>query len=227
MAYGPVDALPSDEELACQAQRGCTSSFDRLLRRFQGPLLQFLRHRGAGSDAEDLLQETFLRVYQNLHRYSRQWPFSSWLFTIARRISINHHRAARRTKSDQGVEFLAAVAPEPWRAMAAAEDRQSLWSLAARTLSEVQTTTLWLYYVEELPVHEIARVLGRSPGSVKVLLFRARRKLLPLVQMLDGKARLDGRHESVARGEQESDAGRESRTRHALPLPATAEISHG
>jgi RNA polymerase sigma-70 factor, ECF subfamily len=216
MAYGPVDALSSDEELACQAQRGCTSSFDRLLRRFQGPLLQFLRHHGASSDAEDLLQETFLRVYQNLHRYDRRWSFASWLFTIARRISINHHRAARSQTSNQAIDLLASVTPEPWLAMAAKEDRQNLWSLAAKTLSEEQTTILWLYYVEDLPVYEIARVLGRSQGSVKVLLFRARRKLLPFVETMEGKARPDGHREPVA-----------SRTQHVLPIPATVEISHG
>jgi RNA polymerase sigma-70 factor (ECF subfamily) len=216
MAYGPVDALSSDEELACQAQRGCTSSLDRLLRKFQGPLLHFLRHRGAGSDAEDLLQETFLRAYRNLHRYDRQWSFSAWLFTIARRISINHHRAARATKGDQGVDFVASATPEPWRALAAEEDRKSLWSLAAETLSEEQTTALWLYYVEELPICEIALVLTRSQSSVKVLLFRARRKLLPLVQAMDDETRWIDKDAAVA-----------SRSDGAVPLQAAMEMYHG
>ena len=62
----------------------------------------------------------------------------------------------------------------------AAEGRRRLWDLAAKTLSEEQTTALWLHYVEEMPLSGIALVLGRSRASVKVMLFRARRKLLPL-----------------------------------------------
>ena len=82
----------SDEELACRAQQGCAESFEQLLRRFQTPVLHFLRHRGFFADAEDLTQETFLRAYENLHRYNRRWAFSTWLFTIARRTSLNHRR---------------------------------------------------------------------------------------------------------------------------------------
>lgn len=186
MARSPADASSSDEELACRAQRGCVSSFDRLLRRFQTPMLQFLRNRGAGADAEDLLQETFLRAYENIHRYSPQWPFSAWLFTIARRISINHHRANRPKVDQDAAKALAASTPEPWHVMAAREDRGRLWDLASRVLSEEQTTALWLHYVEDMPLQDIADVLGRSRGSVKVLLFRARQRLLPLLHELDG-----------------------------------------
>ncbi len=182
---GSAEALPSDEELACRAQRGCQASFERLLRRFQGPLLHFLRHRGAGNDAEDLLQETFLRAYANLHRYRRRWSVASWLFTIARRISINHHRGARPKIDLPAVEALAAATPEPWCVMAAREERARLWDLAAAALTEEQTTVLWLHYVEGFPLQEIAAVLGRSRGAVKVLLFRARKKLAPLVARRD------------------------------------------
>lgn len=193
MARSPLDALPSDEELACRAQRGCVASLDRLLRRFQTPMLQYLRHRGAGSDAEDLLQETFLRAYENLHRYSSHWSFSTWLFTIARRISINHHRVVRPKLDDIAVELAPSVAPEPWHTAVCRENRDRLWDIAANTLSEEQTSALWLYYVEGMPVHEIAKVLGRTRGSVKVLLFRARKRLEPLLHEL---------HESVGDAKQ-------------------------
>jgi RNA polymerase sigma-70 factor, ECF subfamily len=187
MVRSPVDASPSDEELACRAQRGCVSSFDRLVRRFQSPILQFLRNRGAGSDAEDLLQETFLRVYENLHRYDSKWSFSSWLYTIARRISINHRRVARPKTDEAAVHFVVSASPEPWHSAVVKEDRTRLWDLAAATLSEEQTTALWLHYVEDMSLQDIAAVLGRTRGSVKVLLFRARKRLLPLLDALDGK----------------------------------------
>jgi RNA polymerase sigma-70 factor (ECF subfamily) len=186
----PAPAPTSDEELACRAQGGCAASFDQLLRRFQTPVLQFLRHRGLGADAEDVTQETFLRAYENLHRYSRRWAFSAWLFTIARRTSINHRRRLRPgTNEAAAVDAARSADAEPLEALVTQESRQGLWDLATRVLSEEQTTALWLLYVEDMPVRSIASVLGRSRASVKIMLFRARRKLLPLVDAFDDEGR--------------------------------------
>ncbi len=146
-----------------------------MLRRFQTPLLQFLRHRGPAADAEDLLQETFLRAYENLHRYRPRWAFSAWLFTIARRTSINHGRRIRPGTDPAAVAAVASAEAEPLDALVAAESRRRLWDLAAGVLSEEQLTALWLHYVEEMPARQIALVLGRSRGSVKIMLFRAGR----------------------------------------------------
>jgi RNA polymerase sigma-70 factor, ECF subfamily len=172
---------PSDEELACRARQGCADSFEQLLRRFQTPVLHFLRRRGSSADAEDLTQDTFLRAYQNLHRYNRRWAFSTWLFTIARRTSLNHRRRTRPTADMRVVEATLATSPAPLDTMVAEESRRRLWDQAAEVLSEEQTTALWLHYVEEMPAREIARVLDRSWASVKVMLFRARKRLLPLL----------------------------------------------
>ena len=181
MSRNSAEDVPSDEELACRARQGCAASFEQLLRRFQTPLLHFLRRRGFSADAEDLTQETFLRAYENLHRYNRRWAFSTWLFTIARRTSLNHRRRTRPTADTRVVEAALAASPAPLETMVAAESRRHLWDRAAAVLSEEQTTALWLHYVEEMPAGEIARVLGRSWASVKVLLFRARKRLLPLL----------------------------------------------
>ena len=65
MSSVSATAIPtSDEELACKAQRGCVTSFEQLLLRFQTPVLHFLRRRSLDADAEDLTQETFLRALQ-------------------------------------------------------------------------------------------------------------------------------------------------------------------
>jgi RNA polymerase sigma-70 factor (ECF subfamily) len=180
----------SDEDLACRAQQGCVASFEQLLLRFQTPVLHFLRHRGLAADAEDLAQETFLRAYRNLHRYDPRWTFSAWLFTIARRIGINHHH--RRQQPMAGGESWNAVASndaEPLDVLVKAERRQRLWDLAATILSEEQTTALWLHYVEAMPLRDIAKVLGQTRAAVKVLIFRARRKLLPMMDDFDDTRR--------------------------------------
>ncbi|MEN6450760.1 MAG: sigma-70 family RNA polymerase sigma factor [Thermoguttaceae bacterium] len=193
-------ASATDKQLACQAQRGCQASFEQLLRRYQTPLLGFLRRQGPAADAEDLLQETFLRAYEKLDAYLPRWAFSTWLFTIARRTSINHHRRARLDAEAAGVENAVASGMEPIDELVIAEDRRRLWDVAGEVLSEEQVTALWLHYVEEMPVGEIGLVLGRSRGSVKTMLFRARQRLMPILGEFDeggrqgGDANAPGRH---------------------------------
>jgi len=185
MTRSPALSPTSDEELACRAKRGCVASFEQLLQRFQTPVLHFLRHRGLVADAEDVAQETFLRAYKNLHRYDQRWTFSAWLFTIARRVSINYCRRERPSANAEAVASAASSDAEPIDVMIAAEDRRRLWDAAAEVLSEEQMTALWLYYTESMPLSEIALVLERSHTSVKVMLFRARRKLLLLLGECD------------------------------------------
>jgi RNA polymerase sigma-70 factor (ECF subfamily) len=181
MFRNSAEALTSDEELACRARQGCAASFEQLLRRFQTPVLHFLRRRGFSADAEDLAQETFLRAYENLHLYNRRWAFSSWLFAIANRTGLNHRRRRRPATDPGAVEAALSSAPAPLENLVAQESRRRLWDRAADVLSEEQTTALWLYYVEDMPAREIGVVLGRSWASVKVMLFRARKRLLPLL----------------------------------------------
>ena len=181
--------LPSDEELARRAGEGCAASFEQLVRRFQVPLLHFLRRQGAGGDAEDLLQETFLRAYVNLHRYRPRWRVATWLFTIARRVAINHHRRGRPEMTEASWETAAADVDEPYQVLIEEESRQRLWRLAAQLLSADEWTAIWLFYVEEMPAREIALVLGRSWVGVKTMLFRSRKRLLPLVSDWQSDAR--------------------------------------
>jgi RNA polymerase sigma-70 factor, ECF subfamily len=211
----PFDALQksiSDEELACRAQQGCIDSLDRLLRKFQTPVLHFLRHRGFSADAEDLTQDTFLRAYENLHRYDRRWAFSTWLFTIARRTSLNHRRRIRPANDTQAVEAAHADSSAPLEELVVEESRRRLWDRAAGVLSEEQLTALWLHYVEEMPAPEIARVLERSWTSVKVMIFRARRRLLPLL--------------GEFAGERWTQSGAKEKTRQGSPIVEKFEVPH-
>jgi RNA polymerase sigma-70 factor, ECF subfamily len=185
MSHSPATVSPSNEELATRAQTGCAASFATLVRRFQTPVLHFLQHRGSASEAEDVLQETFLRAYANLARYSPQWQFSTWLFTIARRLSINHNRRQRPMNDEEAVGAAESPEPGPVESASTAERRRRLWSIAVRTLSEEEWTMLWMHYVEEMPAQEIGRLLDRSRAAVKTMMFRARKKLLPLVKDLE------------------------------------------
>lgn len=184
----------SDEQLAVAAQGGCRASFELIVMRMHGPLLAYLRRLTASrEDAEDVVQETFVRAYRKLDRYRPDWRLSTWLFTIGRRLWINHRQQSQRVRrTGEAAAEIARLAAssgsgrsvDAAAAMIVAEERQQLWQIAAAVLSEPQYTALWLFYVEGLPVAEIARVLRRSSASVKAVMFRARRRLLPEYQEL-------------------------------------------
>ena len=173
----PLDNA-SNETLAVQAQGGCRASFALLVSRFQVPLLHFLRSRTATvQDAEDLTQEVFVRAFRSIARYEPKWQFSTWIYTIAHRLSLNARRRWRPTIESQAVEALSTAVPGVDDVAAAAEDSRRLWKLAAALLTPEQVTALWLFYVEDMSLEEMAVVLHRTAGAAKGLLFRGRRKL--------------------------------------------------
>ncbi len=176
---------PKDEQLALRAQQGCSASFEGLVRRYQTRLVNFLRQRTAViADAEDLAQDTFVRAYENLHRYRDSGAFSTWLFTIARRLCINHGRKKRPRANSEALHSVESTAISPEQAASNAETSRLLWAVAAKMLNERQMTVLWLYYVEDMSVGQVARVVDRSSVAVKMMLFRARKKLFPVLEKL-------------------------------------------
>lgn len=164
----------SAEELACRTQQGCERSFEELVERYSVRLYQFLLHRTQSvQDAEDLVQETFVKAYRNICRYRNSCKFSTWLFTIAKRLASSHFRGLSHS---QRIVQNKSESPGPGDLMAEQEERQHLWA-AARDLPMGQYQALWLRYAEDMSIKEIAKVLRKSQVGVKVLLYRARIKL--------------------------------------------------
>ena len=170
----------TSEELAWQAGRGCHASFAELVRRFAPKLQAFLRRRTHDRhEAEDLVQDTFVKAYENLSRYDISWRFSTWLFTIASRAAVSHHRRKRPECVRPDLQSSACDEAAERR-----EQRESLWATAAQ-LPEGQYQSLWLKYVEDMPIKEIARAMGKSQVCVKVLLYRARMSMARLLEETD------------------------------------------
>jgi RNA polymerase sigma-70 factor (ECF subfamily) len=165
--------------LVSRAQRGSLPCFAELVKRFEGRLFNFLRRRtGSTHDAEDVVQDTFVRAWQRIDQYDARWQFSTWLFTIAHRLAITQGRRRQREVTWAGADELPTVGrDDPARAVDDREHCGLLWDTADRILSDSQHMVLWLRYAEELSNKEIARVLGRSQISVRVTLFRAREAL--------------------------------------------------
>lgn len=174
-----------DADLVAGAKAGCATSAAALASRHQVAVVDYVsrllaRRGGRRADAEDVAQESLVRALSRLDRHDPRWPFGTWLLAIARRRCLNHLRAERR-RSNRETACAPAVTSagrdDPQAVAATREESARLWEVAARELGERQFSALWLRTVEDLPVAEIARVLDRPPATVKVLLFRARRRL--------------------------------------------------
>lgn len=169
------------DELAVRAQAGDPASFDELVARLRGPLVAFLSQRLAHrADADDVAQETFLRAYRHIDSYDPQRRFSTWLFAIGKNVAASHRAADRRRDEVTRASGEEAVVPSeaaPGEGAAEAEAGET-WSRARRLLSAEQYRALWLRYARDLSIREVARELGRTQVATKVMLFRARKRLL-------------------------------------------------
>jgi len=170
------------EQLAWRTQQGNRAAFAELIDRYNTRLLLFLSHKmNNRHDAEDLVQDTFARAYKNIHLYNERWQFSTWLFTIARRLASSHYRRIRKISVE---DRPAAPSLDPAQLVSAQEGRQNLWALA-RQLPESQFRALWLKYSEDMSIKQIAGVLGKSQVAAKVLLYRARVNLAQRLETAD------------------------------------------
>ena len=171
----PPPPTEPDEALARLARAGSAAAFETLVRRYQVPLLRFLQRRGTPWEAEDVLQESFLRAYQSLHRYREGRPFKPWLFTIAYRLSIDAGR--QRAGPRAAVDDPADGGPGPAERSERAESAERLWSAVRAALGDEPFTAVWLHYADGLPPREVAAVMNRSQVWVRTTLHRARRRL--------------------------------------------------
>jgi len=202
---GTLDNRPAaelaDDELARAVRAGSPACFAELVSRHEGRLMRFLVRRTRHvHDAEDLLQETFVRAYQHIASYDARWKFTTWLFTIASRLVCSHFRKKRPALgSDQMLAQKHSAEEDPSADMSRREETDKLWSLAAEVLSDNQYTALWFRYVEDMAIKDISQVMDKTQTHVKVLLFRGRttlgKKLGPLGEAVspDASSDSDGR----------------------------------
>lgn len=163
----------TDEQLVAASLRGSDGAFGELVERYQERLLRFLLTRAnSRADAEDAIQETFINAYRYLASFDSRWRFSTWIYRIAIR---NAAKQRRPEWHDTDVELVDEAGP--LEACMAESERENVWLAAKRLLSEEAFEAMWLRYVEDMSVKEIAQALDRSRSWTKVTLLRGRRRL--------------------------------------------------
>lgn len=165
--------MSNETALIDAAKSGSATAFADLVQHYRPGLLRFLLTRSSSlADAEDALQDTLINAYRFLHSYDPRWRFSTWLY----RIAINN---AAKLKAADTAELgdLSDEEGDPLRHCIAASERENLWQCARRRLSDEVYTAMWLRYVEDMSVNDIAAVLERSTSWTKVNLLRGRKTL--------------------------------------------------
>lgn len=185
--------IVSDEELMLECRKGDMSAFELLVRRYQDALVNYIYYTiNDYHRAEDLAQETFLRVFKSASRYEPKASFKSWLYTIATNLSRNEirNRARRNTyfledMVDEGEdvyhsEFMIDTRYQP-DILYEKKERQQLIKKALKQLPENQRLALTLVTYQELSYEEISEILNCSTGAVKSLIHRARQNMKKLL----------------------------------------------
>jgi RNA polymerase sigma-70 factor (ECF subfamily) len=182
----------SDESLMARYQRGDLRAFEVLLARHRKPIYNFIyRYVGDRAQAEDLLQETFLRVIKGVDSYQREAKFTTWLYTIARNqcVDLSRRMKLRRAASldaptqagDESSGTLLDVLPDT---NGIATDRaaesgalQRRLRVAIDSLSDEQREVFLMREMLDMQFKEIAEVTGVSENTVKSRMRYALEKL--------------------------------------------------
>ncbi len=157
-------------------------AFRELVERHQNAVIGTVaKMLGDRSEAEDIAQRVFLRVWKHAKRWRPDAKFTTYLFTITRNLVYNESRRRSRRKEvssderseESGFETVADARSEPDAEALKSEMHEEI-DQAIQSLPEAQRTAVILYSYESMPYEEIAKVLNSSVSSVKSLLFRAR-----------------------------------------------------
>ncbi len=184
--------IPDLSEALDRARMGDEESVSKLFRNLQPRLLRYLRNR-APDAADDIASETWLSVARGLARFEGDGDdFRGWLFTIARRRVADHYRSVGRriatVSLDATEEQHGSAGTADWIAgdvedlAIAALSAQEAVDRLVKDLTAEQADVALLRVLADLDVAQVAQVTGRSPGAIRILQFRAMRRLSKMWQ---------------------------------------------
>lgn len=183
----PVEG-PDDLALVRKAQHGDLRAYDQLLQRHQERIYATVYHMTANhEDANDLVQETFIKAFQALHTFKGDASFYTWVYRIAVNKTINFLKQ-RRTKqqfslndldvnAEHDPDLVALISDKTPRRDAALGELQEKLNEAMQKLSESHRLVVTLHDVQGLSHEEIGEIMDCNVGTVRSRLFYARQQL--------------------------------------------------
>ena len=190
IAYYFVNAMESETSaIARGLRRRDPDLLDRLIEQYQHRLLRYLVYLSGNRDlAEDLFQETWIRVLERGHQYDGRHEFSTWLYAVARNLTIDYLRK-KSTRSLDGLmedEERAPLQPADTRPMAwevvQQHEQAERINAALVSIPAEYRETVVLRFQEGLALDEIATITGTKLGTVKSRLYRGLNMLMSRLQ---------------------------------------------
>ena len=175
--------IASDQQLIERVLDGDSSAFEHLFNRYRDSIHQLYLQKTGGNidDSDDLLQETFVKVYLNLQRYSAQYTFGQWIYTIARNTFIDYVRRKRddtvpidNLRETGGLSTWSELNPE--ERMITHQNRARIEASLDRMPPRYKEL-IELRFFKEYSYEEIASHLNLPMGTVKTQIHRARERL--------------------------------------------------
>jgi RNA polymerase sigma-70 factor (ECF subfamily) len=170
-----IQTEKTDAELIAETKAGTLTSFETLVKRYEKRLTGFAYKRVLDSDtAADIAQETFIRVFKKIDTFDTTKPFSPWMYTIAKNLSLDiirkgKHTAALEWEIEDGKESLISR-------IIKGEQVIALWN-AIRSLPEKYRKPLVGYYFADQSIRELAYNFNMSENTIKTHLLRAKKYL--------------------------------------------------
>lgn len=175
------------DDLVSEAQKGNTESFGKLYDIYADSIYKYIYYRVDKEDALDLTENVFLKVWENIKSYKTgKKYFTSWLYRIAHNTVVDSYRRGKKTEElaewlpDEKLDNNPIVLTE--RNLT----NQAL-TLAISKLKKRYQQVIILKYINELDNSEIAKVLKRSEGSLRILKFRALKALRQILEEMNVK----------------------------------------
>lgn len=166
---------------------GDRNAFGILVNRYQDMAYTIaVRLLNDPDEAADIVQESFVKSYEVLESFRGEAKFSTWIYRIVYRKSLDRIKAIKRRRSDAFDEVeerhMAVEGVENAMHILLKDERKALVKMAISRLKEEEQTLITLYYFEESSIKEISEILGLGMENVKVKLFRTRKKLFNLLK---------------------------------------------
>jgi RNA polymerase sigma-70 factor (ECF subfamily) len=189
-----IQVEQSDEIVIARARRGDRDAFRMLVERHARPVFRLaFRMTGNETDADDVLQETFLRAWKQMGKFDGRASFATWLHRICANCSLDHIRARRRRQNAFGdaadpMAQVAAESPSPER-LAVSSEIAAMLLPALGQLSEIERAAFILRHYTGMAIDDISAALGVQPGAARHSVFRAVRKLRRALEPVMGATR--------------------------------------
>ena len=183
----------NDHSIVRAVLAGDKEAYGALVRAHSGSVFRVaFRMMGNEADAEEIVQEAFLRGYQRLASFERRSGFGTWIYRIAVNCALNRisqncvdaeYRLGEESDPEQKIVQVAATAADPERSLLSREI-EAVQAQAMQRLTPTERTAFILRHMEDRSTSEIAELLGVAPNAAKQAVFRAvqklRRELAPL-----------------------------------------------